>query len=255
MAPFPSPSSSIGSAISTGLLLSAADLRGGVVFKLSLANGRWRESVLYNFLGGSDGQYPSSSLLLDSSGNLYGTTFSGRIQSSGSVFMLTPTSAGWKGNCAPRLHRRARWLPTRREPDIRQIRQNLRHGRVWREQKGGAGFGVVYGLSSNTQGQWKETVLHTFEGGVDGANPSSGVTFDTHGNLYGTTEGPYTGCAISACGQVFQLMDTLGTWKIQNVYPLPSELTSLGGLTRAAKSNFFSPPVTFRPLTKAVCTN
>ena len=35
------------------------------------------ETVLYNFTGGSDGEYPLSGLTSDGNGNFYGTTLSG----------------------------------------------------------------------------------------------------------------------------------------------------------------------------------
>jgi uncharacterized repeat protein (TIGR03803 family) len=45
----------------------------GTVFKFSQSNGSWTESILYSFKGGSDGQDPRASLIMDASGNLYGT--------------------------------------------------------------------------------------------------------------------------------------------------------------------------------------
>jgi uncharacterized repeat protein (TIGR03803 family) len=53
---------------------------------------------------------------------------------------------------------------------------------------GGAfGVGTVFELSPNGSGGWNETVLYSFTGGADGANPTySYVMFDSVGNLYGT---------------------------------------------------------------------
>src|SRR5205807_3750502 len=49
------------------------------------------------------------------------------------------------------------------------------------------------------------TVLHSFKGGRDGANPAGGVVRDSAGNLYGTTEnGGNTNCALG-CGTVFKV--------------------------------------------------
>lgn len=65
----------------------------GTVFELTPSgNGTWVEKVLYSFQGGSDGRSPFASLVLDSAGNLYGTTSTGP----GTVFKLTPTgNGGW----------------------------------------------------------------------------------------------------------------------------------------------------------------
>ena len=49
------------------------------------------------------------------------------------------------------------------------------------------GYGTVFELSPNGNGGWNETVLYSFTGGADGANPVwSYVMFDSVGNLYGT---------------------------------------------------------------------
>jgi len=50
---------------------------GGVIFKLTPAGGGWNETILYNFTGGTDGSGPQGTLLRDSAGNLYGTTYVG----------------------------------------------------------------------------------------------------------------------------------------------------------------------------------
>ena len=52
----------------------------GSVFKLSLVNGSWIYTSLYDFTGGADGRYPNSRVVIDAQGNLYGTTGSGGIQ-------------------------------------------------------------------------------------------------------------------------------------------------------------------------------
>jgi uncharacterized repeat protein (TIGR03803 family) len=64
-----------------------ADNLGGTLFRIS-RRGTW--SVLYNFSGGADGGNPAGSLVMDSEGNLYGTTASGGISNRGTVFKFTP---------------------------------------------------------------------------------------------------------------------------------------------------------------------
>ena len=50
-----------------------------------------------------------------------------------------------------------------------------------------AGGGLVLAGFSN------ESVLYSFTGGSDGANPQGGLIFDAKGNLYGTTNGGQKG--------------------------------------------------------------
>jgi uncharacterized repeat protein (TIGR03803 family) len=95
----------------TGVILDAAgNLYGttfsgrsscdcGVVFKLAPnPDGTWTEQVLYSFAGGTDGFNPSAGVILDATGNLYGTTNGGGSSSCdcGLVFKLTRrASGGW----------------------------------------------------------------------------------------------------------------------------------------------------------------
>jgi hypothetical protein len=43
----------------------------------AFSNGNWTYTTLYDFTGGSDGANPEGGLVMDASGNLYGTTFGG----------------------------------------------------------------------------------------------------------------------------------------------------------------------------------
>lgn len=61
----------------------------GVVFKLASVNNVVKETVLYQFTGGSDGCGPVGGLVADAAGNLYGTTSQG-IVNAGTVFEVTP---------------------------------------------------------------------------------------------------------------------------------------------------------------------
>jgi hypothetical protein len=83
---------------------------------------------------------------------------------------------------------------------------------------GGAGCGVVFKLSLTSSG-WTETVLHSFTGGPDGANPDSGLIFGAGGNLYGTASaGGNGGCQGGSCGVIFQLAPTSSGWKEKVLY-------------------------------------
>src|SRR5450432_828649 len=73
----------------------------GLVFRLSKVSGVWKETVLHKFTGGNDGYLPNS-LILDSAGNVYGTTMNGGGRGGscnqgtdcGVVFQLTPVASG-----------------------------------------------------------------------------------------------------------------------------------------------------------------
>src|SRR4029077_1549320 len=78
----------------------------GTVFKLTHnSDGTWTQTVIYNFTGFTDGGAPYTGLVIDASGNMYGTTAYGGDhatctrrefpQGCGTVFELSSTSDGW----------------------------------------------------------------------------------------------------------------------------------------------------------------
>jgi uncharacterized repeat protein (TIGR03803 family) len=68
----------------------------GTAFRLTSGqNGQWSESILHDFTGKADGRYPSSPLLFDKAGNLYGSASGDKTQA-GDVFELMPHSGTWK---------------------------------------------------------------------------------------------------------------------------------------------------------------
>jgi uncharacterized repeat protein (TIGR03803 family) len=78
-----------------GTTASGGAHQQGAVYKLSFANGAWTEEVLYSFNGGADdGADPESALLLEATGDLYGTTAGGGASNNGTVFKLSPDDTG-----------------------------------------------------------------------------------------------------------------------------------------------------------------
>jgi uncharacterized repeat protein (TIGR03803 family) len=79
----------------------------------------------------------------------------------------------------------------------------------------GNGCGTVFELSPKPSGPWKEIVLRSFLGVDDGANPLSGLVFDTAENLYGTTAQGGSGYG----GTVFRLSPLSGgAWQETVLY-------------------------------------
>jgi uncharacterized repeat protein (TIGR03803 family) len=172
----------------------------GAVFKVD-ANGK--ETVSYSFHGFPDGQYPNSGVIQDASGNLYGSTFGGGAYNKGMVFRLNKT--GMETVLRSFKARNDGKSPSRLIQDAKGdlYGTTLDGGNV---KRGGCGCGVVFRLDVTG----KETVLHRFAGGVDGATPFAGVIRDAKGNLYGTTySGGDRGCGQGhGCGVVFKLSST-----------------------------------------------
>jgi uncharacterized repeat protein (TIGR03803 family) len=182
----------------------------GVVFKLTpQLVGSWTESVLYTF-SGSDGDQPEAGLVLDSAGNLYGTTIygGGASCSCGVVFKLAPRSSG--GWIQTLLHTFT-GVADGGYPSSELVFD--RDGNLYGTASGGGSGnnGVVFELAASSGVSWTETVLHTFTG-ADGSTPYAGVVFDGSGNLYGTTVfgGNLSDCRGGGCGVVYELTSGSG---------------------------------------------
>ncbi len=86
-----------------GTTANGGTYSGGTAFELSPSGGGgFTETGLYSFGNGTDGANPYAGLVLDSSGNLYGTTKNGGLYAGGTVFELLPNSAS-NGCCREKL--------------------------------------------------------------------------------------------------------------------------------------------------------
>jgi len=154
----------------------------GAVFKLVHYTGGWSKSVPYTFTSCCDGHNPVGGLVLDSAGNVYGTTFNSGI-GHGVAFELTPTNT-------------LNWLETRLytftggsdggNPYAGLVFDTSGNLYGTTEYGGAFGYGTVYKLTPTTTG-FAESVLYSFTGGKDGGHPLSGLLL-RKGVLYGTTE-------------------------------------------------------------------
>jgi len=197
-----------------GTTYSGGTYNNGTVFEITpTKSGEWKEQVLHSFGASGDGLNPSAeSLVLDSRGSIYGTTYSGGAYGWGTVFQLTKTAEGWTETI---LHSFTSGASDGSDP-ISGLILDSKHNLYGTAFTGGAlGTGTVFELVPTSGGQWTESILYSFSGGTDGAHPSTPVIFDTQGNLYGTTE--YGGAY--GLGAIFELTPGgSGTWTESILY-------------------------------------
>jgi uncharacterized repeat protein (TIGR03803 family) len=160
-------------------------LPAGTVFKLDNTG---KETVLYNFCSAAncaDGNAPYAGVTRHA-GNLYGTTLGGgefcieyggcgvvfRVDRTGNETVLYNFCPNGYGNCTDGAF-----------PQAGLIHDAA--GNLYGTTGGGGtnGAGTVFKLGPTGL----ETVLYSFAGGADGANPIAGLIRDEAGNLYGTT--------------------------------------------------------------------
>jgi uncharacterized repeat protein (TIGR03803 family) len=199
-----------------GTTVGGGAFDSGTVFKLSPSSSGWTEEAIYSFTGGADGQYPSSTLVFDASGNLYGTANRGGSQSGslctleggcGTVFRLSPGTTWTFSTLLTFLGNRGA------NPSggvILDAAGNL-YGTTTR---GGSctlsthGCGVAFKLTPTGRGPWKQTVLHVFKGFSDGYFPVTSLTMDAAGNLFG---GSLFGTTLGY-GSAWELSPSGTTW-------------------------------------------
>ena len=147
----------------------------GTVFRLSLAGDQWQETVLYDFNCFETGKNPYGGVILDSAGNLYGTTVAGGSggqctgDGCGMVYELTKSGDTWNETVLYNFTGGDDGFG----PGSALVFDKA--GNLYGTAPDGGAFaaGVVYQLAPNN-GQWQETVIHAFTGGDDGAVGSLG---------------------------------------------------------------------------------
>ena len=229
----------------------------GTVFKLTHKNSTWILDPLHSFAGGNDGADPGAGVIFGPDGSLYGTTAeggsggcSGDYGGCGTVFNLKPAVSACKSAVCP-------WTETvlyafeggtgGSAPGDLTFDQagniyGTAGGGIGKCDQGGDPCGLVYELE-HSSGGWTENVIYRFTGS-DGGTPASGVIFDDHGNLYGTTEvGGDLACDPPyGCGTVYQLTPSPSGWTERVLYSFSSEpnlVFPLSGLVFDSVGNLY----------------
>ena len=152
--------------------------RCGLALTLLAAVGPARaatETVVYAFKSGTDGQYPLAGMIRLGAGTLYGTTRLGgaangivfKIDAAGAESVVYAFQPGNDGS-----------FPV---ANLAKVGSHTLYGTTY--QGGTSNNGTVFKVTP----AGVEKVLHSFQGGSDGANPGAGL-IDIGGTFYGTTE-------------------------------------------------------------------
>ena len=226
----------------------------GTVFELVNSSGNYTEKVLYSFTGSEGGQSPGA-LLIDASGNLYGTTvFGGTSKSTtlcktgcGIVFELANNSGSYTYSVL------YNFLVTGGDgisPEANLVMDSA--GNLYGTTGAGGiaatgcliGCGTVFELVKGSGG-YTETLppLYSFTGIPDGYVPGNLVIQEVSGNifLYGTAGGGTSNACLMGCGIVFELDNSSGTFKKSLLYSFAGSPDAVGGgnLVMDTMGNFF----------------
>jgi uncharacterized repeat protein (TIGR03803 family) len=199
----------------------------GTVFKIDPSG---NETVLHNFTGGTDGEYPYAGVVLGPGGNLFGATTLGGtgncyLKGCGTVFKID-------ANGTETVFHSFSWGIEGAFPYGNLIRDAAGNLYGTTLNRGGSGCRIGCGAVFKLDPTGKETVLHAFSGdSTDGQNPYSGVIADPAGNLYGTTENHE--------GSVFELSPN-GAETILHFFGIgPDAADPMGDLVRDKSDNLY----------------
>ena len=207
-------------------LLLGSNAGCGTVYEISPPQQKgdaWTETILYSFATAKEGYLAIGSLVFDSAGHLYGTTWFGGDKGT-TCDSLYGGQCGVAFELSPPKTKGGKWTEKVLHSFAGGTDGAQPNGGLVLDSKGaaygttykggsGAGTGVtVYKLKPPTRkgSVWTEKQLHVFTTGNAGGLPSAGVILDSKANLYGTT-----------VGTVFRLAPPstkLGDWKETILY-------------------------------------
>ena len=219
----------------------------GVIYELTGSGNDWTESIVHSF-SNSEGALPFGGVIIDNTGNLYGTTQEGGPYARGTVFEFAHSGSGWQGN----LLYIFQGMTDGGLPNAGLIFDNSGNIFGAASAEGSGGGGTVFELSPSGGG-WTYSVLYSFTGSRNylcpnpgnldtGAGPWATLAMDPAGNLYGTTLCDGT----NRLGNIFRLTPSGGSWTYTSLhdftgsddgaYPLSSVIVESGNLYGTASA-------------------
>jgi hypothetical protein len=227
----------------------------GTLFRLKASGGKWLQRILYCFAGQYIDGIPDSELIVDGSGDLFGSADAGPA-GVGDVFELTPSGGGWNfsiiyarhgggclvldqvgdlygcippggiGELSPGSNG---WTytdlsdqTTADAPLVWDAEGNLYGTDMYGgSRRCSGGCGTAFQMTPNGDGTWTYHVIHYFGSWqYDGLTPVAGLVMDAAGNAYGATWGGGT----DNCGIAFKLEPPGSRWQKTTPTPLTTGL-------------------------------
>jgi len=189
----------------------------GTIYELTPLQGSWTETILHTFQGYPiDIGEPSSGVILDASGNVYGTGGGldcGLHQTCGAVYQLSPRQGEWDYQFIHEFSQPGDGNAPAGAP-IWDAAGNM-YGSTAEGNIDGDNGPVIWKLSPTSTG-WTETILYTWPLGAAGGNGS--LTMDAYGNLYGVQASYGNGN-----GSVFKLTNNNGVWVYSTLHQFSGE--------------------------------
>ena len=158
----------------------------GIAFELLPGPaGKWQLNTLYAFKGEPDAGFPYSALTFDSSGSLYGTTYSDGANDLGAVYKLTRGPGGWSETVLYSFKGGSDG-----SGPISNLVFDATGNLYGTTSEGGApgcSCGAIFRLSPTSNGSWTEGVAYRFRGVPDGGFVYNGMVRGPAGSFYGST--------------------------------------------------------------------
>jgi uncharacterized repeat protein (TIGR03803 family) len=206
-----------GNGVFYGTTSSGGRYGRGTIFKLTPSGTGYEESTLFSFDRNFNGSPGAGSLLVDSTGAVYGTTHAQPTSHAhgceycGIVFKLTPTGSTYVETVLHRFSGGSDGAELLGSQGLYEDAGGALYGTTssgGNSSCGRTGCGIVFKLTPTGSGTYTESVLYRFKGGAGGWSPQSALIADSSGAFYGTAaSGGNPNCTefASGCGIVYEL--------------------------------------------------